>query len=162
MARKVFFSFHYKDDINRTMVVRNSGAFRSIQEAGFVDKADFETVQRQGTQAIKRWISNQLQGTSVTVVLIGQHTLTRNWVHHEIIESRNRGNAIIGVQIHGVRDMVMRMTCPPGDLDTPVINISGRDYTFRDIAYSIHDYTFEDGYNNLGLWIERAAIAAGK
>jgi len=41
MARSVFFSFHYENDINRAMIVRNSWVTKGIQEAGFKDKAEF-------------------------------------------------------------------------------------------------------------------------
>jgi len=58
MARKVFFSFKY-EDVSRAMVVRNSWVTRGTEAAGFIDKADFESVKRQGDQAIKRWIDAQ-------------------------------------------------------------------------------------------------------
>lgn len=66
MARKVFFSFKYKD-VSRAMVVRNSWVTQGTQAAGFIDAADFEKVKRQGDGAIQRWIDAQLNGTSVTV-----------------------------------------------------------------------------------------------
>ena len=52
MARKVFFSFHYENDINRAMIVRNSWVTQGVEKAGFIDKAEFEQVRRQGTKAI--------------------------------------------------------------------------------------------------------------
>ena len=97
MARKVFFSFHYEEDINRSMVVRNNGTTKDF--VGFIDKAEFESVKKQGNQAIYNWIDNQLKGTSVTVVLIGEETLNRPFVQYEIQKSIEKGNAIIGVFI---------------------------------------------------------------
>ena len=44
MARRVFFSFHYDNDINRSMVVRNSWVTQGKEAAGFIDKADFEQI----------------------------------------------------------------------------------------------------------------------
>ena len=41
MARRVFFSFKYKD-VSRAMVVRNSWVTQGKEAAGFVDAADFE------------------------------------------------------------------------------------------------------------------------
>jgi len=35
-----------------------------------MDKAEWESIKRTGTQAIEKWIDKQLNGTSVTVVLI--------------------------------------------------------------------------------------------
>jgi hypothetical protein len=46
MARRVFFSFHY-DDIWRVNQIRNSWLVtRDGETAGFVDKAEFEIVER--------------------------------------------------------------------------------------------------------------------
>jgi hypothetical protein len=70
MARRVFFSFHYKRDGWRVAQVRNSWVTKPDKEAaGYIDAASWEELERQGDEAIKRWINNQLTGTSVTVVL---------------------------------------------------------------------------------------------
>lgn len=50
-------------------------------------------------------IDKQLEGTSVTVVLIGSVTLNRLFVRYEICKSLQRGNAVIGVHINEIRDM---------------------------------------------------------
>ena len=43
MARHVFFSFHYKNDVWRANIVRNSWVVRDDKTAaGFIDAADFE------------------------------------------------------------------------------------------------------------------------
>ena len=74
MARRVFFSFEYEHDVSRAMVVRNSWVTQGKEAAGFLDAAAFETVKSYGDAAVKRWIDGQLEGTSVTVVLVGAHT----------------------------------------------------------------------------------------
>ena len=54
MARKTFFSFHYKNDVIRANHVRNSNVTKdSIDAAGFVDSADFEKVEKEGEDAVK-------------------------------------------------------------------------------------------------------------
>lgn len=58
MARRVFFSFHYQNDINRSMTVRNSWVTQGKEAAGFIDKADFEQIKRQGNNAVDGLISN--------------------------------------------------------------------------------------------------------
>ena len=64
MARRVYYSFHYQNDIDRVMTVRNRWVTYGNQTiSGIIDHADFETVQRQGDYAIKRWIDSQLNGT---------------------------------------------------------------------------------------------------
>ena len=90
MARRVFFSFEYEHDVSRAMVVRNSWVTQGKQAAGFVDAADFEQVQTGGDASIKRWIREQLEGTSVTVVLVGSHTCTSKYVRYEIERERSQ------------------------------------------------------------------------
>ena len=87
MARRVFFSFHYDEDINRSMTVRNSWVTQGKEATGFIDKAEFEKVKKNGESAVCRWIDKQLEGTSVTVVLIGRETLNRPYVQYEIRKS---------------------------------------------------------------------------
>jgi len=75
MARSVFFSFKYKPDVSRAMVVRNSWVTQGREAAGFIDAANFEKLKRQGNPAITRWIDDQLLGTSVRIVLVGAKNL---------------------------------------------------------------------------------------
>ena len=85
--RKVFFSFDW-DDVWRANQVRNSWVSKgSYTLAGFVDSANIEQVKRATDQAIKKWIDNQLEGTSVTCVLIGSQTSNSKWIKYEILES---------------------------------------------------------------------------
>lgn len=162
MARSVFFSFHYENDINRVMVARNSWVIRGVQEAGFKDKASFEEVKLKGKQAIERWIDEQLQGTSVTVVLIGEETLSRDYVQYEICQSINRGNAIVGVHICNIEDMRTKQRSRQGNVHTVIGYNNGTPLYFSSIADSIHDYSSDDGYANLGNWVEAAARKRGK
>src|SRR5260370_27345451 len=104
MARKVFFSFHYERDAQRASVVRNHAVTKDNDEAaGYVDKAAWESIERQGDAAIKKWIAEQLKGTSITCVLIGPETDSRPWVQYEIKESYTKGNGLLGVTIHNIK-----------------------------------------------------------
>jgi hypothetical protein len=69
------------------MIVRNSWVAQGKEAAGFIDAADFEEVEGQGENAIKNWIDKQLNGTSVTVVLVGNKTCNSKWVKYEIKKS---------------------------------------------------------------------------
>ena len=158
MARRVFFSFHYSNDINRSMIVRNSWVTQGKEAAGFIDKAAFEQVKRKGDTAVHNWIDEQLEGTSVTVVLIGSETLNRPFVQYEICRSLQRGNAVIGVHINSIKDMRTFMTAPRGKTHTVIgyYNDNSPAY-FDSICDSIYDYTTQNGYANMGEWIESAA-----
>ena len=122
MARRVFFSFHYANDVNRSMTVRNSWVTQGKEAAGFIDMAEFEEIKRQGDEAVHDWIDNQLEGTSVTVVLIGAETLNRPFVQYEICKSLQRENALIGVHINGIKDMRSLKTSAKGNVHTVIGN----------------------------------------
>lgn len=164
MARKVFFSFHYKRDAVRAGQVRNSNVItnNSIETSDFIDAARWESIKREGDAAIEKWIANQLYGTSVTVVLIGAETSKRAWVKYEIDESLKRGNGLLGVYIHNCRDF-------SGNTDSKGINpFDNLTVTRAGVAqklsaiYNTYDWINNDGRNNLGGWIESAAKQAGK
>ena len=160
--RKVFFSFHYANDVNRSMIVRNSQLTHKDQITGFVDKAEFERIHRTNSGEIFSWIDQQLKGTSVTVVLIGSETLNRDYVHYEILKSLINGNAIIGVRIHSLEDMRTLSKDVPGNIHTKLTNNVQQPIFFDEICDAIYDYVKDDGYNNLGNWIESAAKHHGK
>lgn len=156
--KRVFFSFHYENDINRANVIRNSWVIRGNKDAGFIDKAEFEKIKRNGEKAIKNWIDNQLNGTSVTVVLIGQETLNRHFVQYEIIQSYNKGNPIIGVGLGNIRDMRTGLTSYSQSIYTEIGTYNNKPVTFADVMSNYYDYINDDGYNNLGKWVENARV----
>src|SRR6266403_2929521 len=118
MGRKVFFSFHYSRDSWRVGQVRNCNVVSGYEKNPFYDKADWETLKRQGDQAIKNWIEKQLTGTSVTVVLIGKETSTRSWVKYEIKRSIELGKGLIGIDISKLQDRYGN-TDPTGENPLP-------------------------------------------
>src|SRR5215467_11451875 len=104
MARKTFFSFHYERDVWRVSQVRNSNVVSKEDQYGFIDAAEWESIKKKGDTAIQNWINDQLKNTSVTAVLIGAETADREWVQYEILQSWNRGNGIVAIWIHNIKD----------------------------------------------------------
>jgi hypothetical protein len=146
MARKAFFSFKY-DDVSRAMVVRNSWVTQGRIASGFIDAADFEELKEEGDDAIKAWIDDQLTGTSVTVVLVGADTCASRWVKYEIAKSKELGHGLLGIDVSKIKDLNKETSERCGKIPT---------------GYSFYLWNNDDGYNNMGDWIEEAAIAAGK
>lgn len=164
MSRKVFYSFHYERDAWRAGQVRNSNLLADEDEYGVIDSVEWEKVQRQGNDAIKRWIDNQLKYTSVTVVLIGAETAERPWVKHEIRKSWKRGNALVGIHIHNVKDQNQR-TDSPGP--NPFDQVRFTDGKPLSSVCKTYDWVTDDGRANLGEWVEevfqeRAALTESK
>jgi hypothetical protein len=105
MARRVFFSFHYQNDIFRVNVVRKSGVVVGSSAAGFQDASLWEKTKKRGPAAVRRLIDRGLEGTSVTCVLIGQKTANRKYVAYEIEQSVKKGNGLLGIHINDIPDM---------------------------------------------------------
>jgi len=146
MARRVFFSFKY-EDVSRAMVVRNSWVTQGREAAGFIDAAEFEELKEQGDDAIQAWIDDQLDGTSVTVVLVGEDTCDSRWVKYEIEKSEEIGNGLLGIDISKIKDLNGKTSERCGKIPK---------------GYDFYLWNNDDGYNNMGDWIEKAAKAAGR
>ncbi len=147
MTRKVFFSFKYRQDVSRAMVVRHSWVTQGKEAAGFIDAAGFEKVKKQGDHTIKRWIDNQLEGTSVTVVLVGEKTCSSRWVEYEIEASKSKGNGLLGIDISKIKDLNGKTSERCGTIPE---------------GYNFYLWFKNDGFNNMGNWIEKAAQQAGR
>jgi hypothetical protein len=147
VARRVFFSFEYENDVSRAMVVRNSWVAEGKEAAGFIDAAAFEKLKDQGDAAIKTWINKQLERTTVTVVLVGLDTCSSKWVKHEIEKSEEQGNGLLGIDVSKIKDLSGNTTERCGKIP---------------VGYKFYLWNHDNGYKNLGTWIEEAAIAAGK
>lgn len=104
MARRVFFSFHYEQDVWRASNVRNSHVVDGTSAAGFQDASLWEEAKKKGDEALKRLINAGLENTTVTVVLIGSETATRKWVDYEIQRSIERGNGLLGIYVDQIKD----------------------------------------------------------
>lgn len=103
MTRRTFFSFQY-EDVTRAMVVRQSWLTRDRAARGYIDAAEFEKLERQGSAAVKAWIDQQLLNTSVTVVLVGATTNKSRYVAYEIEQSIARGNGLLGIDVSKIKD----------------------------------------------------------
>lgn len=154
MARRIFFSFHYERDAWRAGQVRNSNVVSAEDRNGFIDSAEWESIKKKGDAAVQNWIEEQLKNTSVTVVLIGAETASREWVQHEIVTSWNRGNGLVGVRIHNIKDHNQKIDLagrnPFEDLKLP-------DGTVLSSVCKTYDWLTDDGRTNLGKWADEAA-----
>jgi hypothetical protein len=172
MPRRVFFSFHYQEDIWRVNQIRHVGVTRDWETMPFLDAASWEAVKRKGEAAIMEWINRQLDGTGATVVLIGSETADRKYVDYEIEESHRRGNGLLGIRIHKLENQD-RETAKRGR--NPFANITAMveeprllglwtDKVRKRLSqiYPVYDWVEDDGYQNVGHWIEEAARKAGR
>lgn len=101
MARRVFYSFHYKPDNWRVAKIRNIGVIEGNKPAS---DNDWETIVGGGDKKIENWIAEQMQGRSCTIVLIGANTAGRKWITHEIVKSWDKGMGVLGIHIHNIEN----------------------------------------------------------
>lgn len=172
MARRVFFSFHYQNDIWRVSQVRNCWRTQGGDTQQFLDAASWESVKRSGAPAVMAWIDRQLTGTGVTVVLIGEKTSERPYVKHEIRESHNRGNGLLGIYIHKLKNQrgeksykglnpFSHMTANIEESSWLGLSNEIKRRTLSTL-YPTYDWIDDNGYKNIRDWIEEAARAVGR
>lgn len=106
MTRRTFFSFHYVPDVWRAWNVRNSWVVKPEDQVdhGFFDSSVFEASKKESDVSLKAFLREGLNNTSVTCVLGGAVTWKRRWVRYEISRSVLKGNGLLTVYIHGVKN----------------------------------------------------------
>ncbi len=158
MARKTFFSFHYKPDNWRASQVRNCGVVEGNQP---VADNDWETITKGGDAAIQKWIEAQLSGKSCTIVLIGTNTAGRKWIKYEISKSWNDGKGLVGVYIHNLQDKDEKQSAKGANpFDGVIITKTGVKLSSivkaYDPPYSISTSVYKHIKDNLADWVEEA------
>jgi hypothetical protein len=159
MARKVFYSFDFAQDSHRVAQVKQIGV---IEGQPLLSSNEWEDVKKGGDAAIKKWIDEKMKGTSCLVVLIGTSTAGRRWVKYEIKKAWEDGRGIVGVHIHGLKNLA-------GEQSTKGINpfaastLEDDDgVKLKDVAvahdppYTTSTYVYDDIKENLAKWVESA------
>lgn len=158
MARRVFYSFHYKPDNWRASQVRNAGV---VEGNTPVSDNDWEKITGKGDSAIQKWIDDQLNGKSCAVVLIGSATAGRKWIKYEIEKAWNDGKGLLGIYVHNLKNS-------SGDQDSKGRNPFD-DFTMKrdnkklssivkayDPPYTGSTYVYDHIKNNIANWVEEA------
>ena len=147
MARRVFFSFHYKH-VWKVNQIRSMPNVVGTAAAGFQDASLWETAKKKGDKVIYAMIDKALQNTSVTVVCVTYGTTNRQFINYEIDQSLARGNGLVAVQIHHLKDP----TCEPVSPGAIPKQIATN-------GFKAYKYTTKE---SLAKWIEEAAELAAK
>lgn len=160
MARRVFFSFHYDEDVWRANQIRKCWVTRDRESAGFFDSSLWEATKLRGDEAIKKMIRDGLANTSVTAILVGAHTAGRKYIDYEIEQSHARGNGLLAIYINGLADRNGYASARGANpLDTWTWTETRR--KFSDY-YATYDWVRDGGYNNCAAWFEQAARQVGR
>jgi len=147
MSRRTFFSFHYKH-VWKVNQIRNIPNVTGTAAAGFHDASLWEEAKKKGDAEIKKMIDKGLKNTSVTVVFITYGAKDRKYINYEIDQSLAKGNGLVAVQIHHLKDQ---------DGNTGAAGAIPKQ--IAENGFKAYKYTTLE---KLASWIEEAATIAGK
>lgn len=158
MARKCFYSFHYKPDNWRVSTIRNIGTVEGNQAA---KDNDWETVVGGGDAKIKEWIAGQMVGRTCTIILAGKETADRKWINHEIKESWDKNMGVVVIHIHNILDANSNQSTKGNNpLDYVTHGPTGKKLSTIAKAYNPSGATSKDVYktisDNIEKWIDEA------
>ncbi|ALO95111.1 hypothetical protein SHL15_4009 [Streptomyces hygroscopicus subsp. limoneus] len=152
MAKTVFYSFHYEQDVHRVQLVRNINA---LEGQPLLNSQEWEQVRRRGDQAIKNWIHDQMAYKKAVIVLIGKYTASRPWVIYEIEKAWADKKPLLGIRIHGLSSLGSIDTAGPDPFSKAeaVGSVPIFDPTIRDWSGKIDSKaTYNKLRNSLEIW----------
>lgn len=162
MARKVFFSFHYTRDSHRVSQIRNCNAIsQHFEKTPFLDKAQWESIKRQGTSAVQKWINDNMNGTSVVVLCYGLETYKRPWVIYELEKAHREKRGIIAIDMSGMNNMLTQSDNPGFNPLSFAKDEMGKSLSSHS-KYTTYHWLRESGRLNIDTWIEKAAQLVGR
>lgn len=159
-ARRVFYSFYFRDDVHRAARVRAIG-----EVAGNPQESDsrWEQVKQGGDDAIQAWIDEQMTDMSCLIVLIGCSTAGRRWVSYEIGKAWQLRKGILGIHVHRLLDAEGKPTAKGADPFAGIV-FDGIDLTQVVKTYDPPHLDADDVYDyigaNLASWVEKAIESA--
>lgn len=104
MTPHVFLTLDYDRDHWRAGQVRRWGLESGLEISGFIDQESWEELTEEGDDAVQKWIEEQLEETSVTVVLVGSQTYSKEYVNFAIARSHELGKGLLAIYIHRLQN----------------------------------------------------------
>ena len=153
--RKVFYSFHYSNDVMRVAQIRSIGA---LEDNKPVSANDWEEVKKKGDSGIKKWIDDNMDYRSCVIVMVGEETSKRKWVKYEIEKAWNDGRGVLGIYIHNVK-CPNNGTCKQGENPFDSFTLDNGKKKLSSVVKCYNPKStdaYNDIRNNLENWIEEA------
>ncbi|MDB4954129.1 MAG: hypothetical protein JWO36_1698 [Myxococcales bacterium] len=147
MGRRVFFCFYIKGDLSRANQVRASYEAEGGLSEGFHDISVWREREKKGAADVHELIDTGIAASAVTVVLIGSETADRKYMDYEISQTLARGNGLLGIYIHDLKDAEGN-TSVKGAVPAGMIAAGAPIYEWDSSKFS--------------AWVEAAAKHAGK
>jgi len=150
---RIFYSFHFDNDVMRTQLIRNIGV---IEGKPPLKANEWEEVKRKA--AVQQWIRDSIANSDCVVVLVGSQTAERPLVIDEIVEAWNTKKGLLGISIHDVN-------CPRNSPSTKGANpfefVSTHEGTQKlSTRVPLHDpsalYAYNDIADRIEAWVATA------
>lgn len=152
--RKIFYSFHFDNDVMRVQLVRNMGV---VEGNTPVSPNTWEEVKKKGSKSIETWIDDNMHGKSAVIVLIGTETHKRPWVKYEIQKAWEDGRGLLGIHVHNLK-CPRNGTCSKGT--NPFDQFDFKKSNGVIVRPAVYDPPASNAYNhisaNLSSWVETA------
>ena len=151
--RQVFYSFHFDNDVMRVQQIRNMGIIEGDEP---VSPNTWEQLKLKH-RGVEKWIDENMNYKSCTIVLIGIETWKRPWVKYEIQKAWNDGKGLYGIYIHNLKDP-KKGTCAQGT--NPFTQFDFRKKNGYSAIIPVYNPNIFDAYgdikNNLDKWSDEA------
>lgn len=154
-TKRVFYSFHFDNDVMRVQLIRNIG---SLEENKPVNPNEWEKVRARGNAAIEQWIQDNMSHRQCVVVLIGSETYKRPWVQYEIEKAWRDKRGVVGVYIHNLK-CARNGTCNQGLNPFDYLTIPGSTAKMSTVVKCYNPSSlnaYGEIANNLDRWVDEA------
>lgn len=161
---KVFYSFHYKQDVMRVQNIRQMGVLEGNEP---VKPNDWEEIKKKGNDAVKKWIDEEIARCSCVIVLIGAETANRKWVKYEIERAWNTNKGLMAIYIHNLSPVNESLAIKGVEgrnplrsfwlrsssmLDEQVLEL----YTVAPVKNPSERDAYDEIHKNLACWVQEA------
>lgn len=110
MPRHVFISYQHEDQMKAKGL--NLMTYNEDLDVDFIGRHLLDPVNSADPDYISRMIRQQIEGSSATIVLIGQHTADSEWIPKEIAWSLDKQppNGLLGIRIDPSAEVPAELT----------------------------------------------------
>jgi hypothetical protein len=157
MAIKVFFTFHYEQELWRARIIRQAWIDQGGQALGFWDEAAWQRAR--SSERHLALIDQAVHDAEVTAVLITRGTSDQGYIQYAVCKSHQTGKGLLAIYMHNIPD-AQGTKALIGDTHFGEIerDANGNRVFFWQ-RYPTYRWVIEDGPQNLRPWIDHADAA---
>jgi hypothetical protein len=105
MPKSVFFSFKEKDR-ESVLLIKGRAVNSNYHNLNFKVQDLLKRWKTEDSSVIKQAITTKIQGTSKTIVFVGEKTHTSYWVPHEVCMTLEAGKSVYAIRLDGTSGVI--------------------------------------------------------